>query len=72
METGLSRSVGGVREAFEANARRAERISKAKMEDDTFTKDMAELPSDDKAVKANTSVIRTQDEMLGTLMDLFG
>ena len=37
-----------------------------------FEKDMAELPSDDKAVGFNAAAIKTQDKMLGTLLDIIG
>ena len=35
-----------------------------------FVKDMAELPSDDKAVGFNAAAIKTRDQMLGTLLDM--
>ena len=71
MDTGLSAAVGGVQRAFETHSQRAQRIAKDGLEGENFVRDMAELPSDDDSVQANISVIKTQDEMLGALLDLF-
>jgi hypothetical protein len=69
--SGLSSSVQGIQKAFDANAAKAKRIAQ---EDGgpQFEKDMAELPSDAHKVAANGKVIKTQDQMVGTLLDLFG
>jgi hypothetical protein len=71
METSLSAAIGGIDHAFAVNAQRAQRIAKSSPGDNTFVRDMAELPSDANAVKANTAVIRTQDQMTGSLLDMF-
>ena len=69
--SGASSSIQGIKNAFEANAARAQRVAK---EDGgpQFEKDMAELPSDPQRVAVNTKAIKTQDEMLGTLLDMVG
>ena len=69
--SGSSSSVQGIQKAFDANAARAKRIAQ---EDGgpQFEKDMAELPGDAHAVGANGKVIKTRDQMVGTLLDLFG
>lgn len=66
-----SSSVQGIQKAFDDNAARARRIAK---EDGgpQFEKDMAELPSDAHRVGANVKAIKTKDQMVGTLLDLFG
>ncbi len=72
MESGLSAAVGGIESAFTTNAQRAQRIAAASPGDNGFVRDMAELPTDADAVKADASVIKTQNQMLGTLFDLTG
>jgi hypothetical protein len=71
MDSGLSAAVGGVQQAFAAHSERAQRIARDGIDGEHFVRDMAELPGDDDSVKANMSVIKTQDEMLGALLDLF-
>jgi len=76
MQSGLSAAIGGAQNAIERNNQRATRIAKASQLEEQnaaqdLAKDMAELRSDPAALKANTSVIKTQDEMLGALLDLF-
>ena len=69
--SGSSASVQGIQRAFADNAARAKRLAQ---EDGgpTFEKDMAELPSDESRVGANGKVIKTRDQMLGTLLDMVG
>jgi hypothetical protein len=71
----IGSSVSGIQQAFQTHTERASRIAKATAEDAeidaTFVKDMAELPSDDKAVGFNAAAIKTQDKMLGALLDIF-
>jgi hypothetical protein len=74
METGMSSAIGGIQWAMQTHAARAERISKASLtpeEGGDITKDMAEMQLDPAAVKANAATLKTQDKMLGALMDLF-
>lgn len=76
MEIGSSTSsVSAIQQAFQTHEARAGRIAKsttaeAPEADRHFVKDMAELPSDDKAVGFNAAAIKTQDKMLGTLLDI--
>jgi hypothetical protein len=70
METSMSASVGGIQRATETHYQRAQRVSKAEMAED-ITKDMAEMHTDPQRVKMNTAAIRAQDEMLGSLLDMF-
>lgn len=70
METGLSASVGGIQRAAETHFQRAQRIAKAEEAQD-MTKDLAEMHTDPQRVKMNTAAIRTQDQMVGTLLDMF-
>lgn len=77
MEIGSTSSVSAIQQAFQKHTDRAGRIAKATMSeeadaDKTFVKDMAELPSDDKAAGFNAAAIKTQDKMLGALLDIFG
>ena len=78
MEIGSSTSsVQGIQDAFKAHADRAARIQKATATEGgdptgRFEKDMAELPSDDKAVGFNAAALKTKDKMLGTLLDIIG
>jgi hypothetical protein len=69
--SGSSSAVQGIQRAFDDNAARAKRLAK---EDGgpQFEKDMAELPSDAHRVGVNTKVIKTQDQMVGTLLDMLG
>jgi hypothetical protein len=69
MEVGFSSSTQGIQNAFDQNAARAKRLSKG-VEDDQLEKDMAELPQDKADVGVNTAVIKTKDQMLGTLLDM--
>ena len=69
MEIGPSSSVQGIRNAIDTHSARAERLSKA-ADSEGIEKDMAELPSDPKSLGMQTKVIKAQDDMLGTLLDL--
>jgi hypothetical protein len=72
MEIGSSTtSVQGIRNAFSANAARAQRIAQPDG-GPQFEKDMAELPSDKDAVGVNVKALKNQDQMLGTLLDMVG
>jgi hypothetical protein len=71
----IGSSVSAIQQAFQTHTQRAGRIAKSTMSeepdaDKTFVKDMAELPSDDKAVGFNAQVIKTQDKMVGALLDI--
>jgi hypothetical protein len=75
MNVGPTTSVQGIQDAFQTHSARASRIAKATASETgdatgTFEKDMAELPSDDKAVGFNAAAIKTRDQMLGTLLDM--
>ena len=76
MEIGSSTSsVQAIQDAFRNHADRAARIQKATTTEGgdptgRFEKDMAELPSDDKAVGFNAAALKTQDKMLGALLDI--
>lgn len=78
MEIGSSTSsVHAIQDAFKTHAERAGRIAKSTVTEGgdptgQFEKDMAELPSDDKAVGFNAAAIKTKDKMLGTLLDILG
>lgn len=77
MEIGSTSSVQAIQDAFKTHADRASRIQKATTAEGgdptgQFEKDMAELPSDDKAVGFNAAAIKTKDRMLGTLLDIIG
>ena len=72
MENGLSAAVGGIQRAFDTNADRAKRIAASGVNGGSFTSDMAQLPSDGTAVSANAAVIKTQDQMLGSVLDMVG
>jgi hypothetical protein len=67
--SGLSSSVQGIQKAFEANAARGKRIQNPET-NPQLEKDMAELATDPANVKMQTQVIKTQDKMLGELLDL--
>lgn len=69
--TSSSASIQGIQNAFDRNAARAKRIAQPDG-GPQFEKDMAELPSDADDVKANTAVLKTKDQMLGTLLDMVG
>jgi len=71
MEIGATSSIQGIQNAFATNAARAQRIAQPDG-GPQFEKDMAELPSDADNVKANSAVIKTRDQMLGTLLDMVG
>ena len=72
MEIGNSAaSVQGMQQAFARNAARAKRLADPEG-DPQIDKDMAELPGDKQDVRANSKVIQTQDQMLGTLLDIVG
>ena len=71
MDSGLSAAIGGVVNAFDVHSQRAQRIAARAPDGERFVQDMAELPSDDQNVKANVAVIRTQDKMMGALLDIF-
>ena len=42
------------------------------LDDEQVEKDLAELPTDPPNLGINTAVIKTKDQMLGTLLDMFG
>jgi hypothetical protein len=69
MEIGATSSIQGLQNAFAANAARGQRIAKAES-DPQFEKDMAELSTDPENVSTQTKVIKTKDQMLGTLLDM--
>lgn len=70
MEVGPTSSVGAIQQAFKTHAERAARITHPES-DPHFEKDMAELPSDGKNVGFQAAAIKTQDRMLGALLDIF-
>ncbi len=70
MDIGLNSSVTGISQAFKDHAARADRISRAAEHED-LAKDMVGQIEDSAIVKANVAVIKTHDEMLGSLLDLF-
>jgi hypothetical protein len=78
MEIGSSTSSAqAIQDAFKAHAERAGRIAKSTAAEGgdpsgRFEKDMAELPSDDKAVGFNAAALKTKDKMLGALLDIIG
>lgn len=65
----MSSSIQGIQKAFEANAARGQRIKNAES-NPQLEKDMAELSTDPQNVKLQNKVIKTQDKMLGELLDL--
>ncbi|GEM_PF-2533091 len=69
--SGSSASVQGIQKAFADNSARAKRLAQQDG-GPSFEKDMAELPSDQSRVGANGKVLKTQDQMLGTLLDMVG
>jgi hypothetical protein len=69
MEVGFSSSVQGIQNAVDQNAARAKRLSKG-LEDDQVEKDMAEMSQDPQNLGMNTKVVKTKDQMLGTLLDM--
>ncbi|MDB5049025.1 MAG: hypothetical protein JWO30_2096 [Fibrobacteres bacterium] len=69
--TSSTSSVQGIRNAFEANAARAQRLAQQDG-GPQFEKDMAELPSDADNVGVNVKALKTKDQMLGTLLDMVG
>lgn len=69
--SGSSSAVQGIQRAFDANAARAKRLAQADG-GPSFVKDMAELPSDAHKAGVNGKVIKTQDQMVGTLLDMLG
>lgn len=71
MEVGFSSPVQGLQDAFDRNGARAKRLSKG-VDDPQVEKDMAELSQDKADVGMNTKVIKTKDQMLGTLLDMVG
>lgn len=76
MEIGASgSSVTAIQQAFKTHSERASRLAEATASgaperNDTFVKDMAELPSDAHNVGINAKTIKTRDEMVGTLLDI--
>ena len=64
-------SIQGIRKAFEDNAARAARVAQENG-GPQFEKDMAELPCDEHKVTSNLKALKSQDEMLGTLLDRVG
>ena len=64
-------SIQAIRKAFEDNAARAARVAQENG-GPQFEKDMAELPSDEHKVTSNLKALKSQDEMLGTLLDMVG
>lgn len=76
MEIGMSSAISGMQRAMQASSERASRISKASLDDSEgggdITKDMAEMAQDPALMKANAATVKTQDEMLGALLDIFG
>jgi len=74
MEIGMTAAVGGMQKALGENAARAQRIAKASLSTEEgvgdFTRDLAELPQDAAAFKANAATVKTQDQMLGALLDI--
>lgn len=72
MEIGNSASsVQGMQQAFARNAARAKRLANPEG-DPQLDKDMAELPGDKQDVGVQSKVIKTKDQMLGTLLDIVG
>lgn len=71
MEIGsASGPIQGMQRAFDRNAERAKRLSDPEG-DPKLDQDMAELPSDAQDVGVQTKVIKTKDQMLGDLLDIF-
>jgi hypothetical protein len=70
MEVGFSSSVQGIQNAIDTNSARAKRLEQG-MDDEQVEKDLAELPTDPPNLGINTAVIKTKDQMLGTLLDMF-
>lgn len=72
---GLSASIGGMQGAMQKNAERAERIAKATLDENQgaqdITRDMAEMHLDPAMIKANVAAVKSQDAMLGALLDIF-
>lgn len=68
---GASSSIQGIHRAFEANAGRAQRLAQPDG-GPQLDKDMAELSTDPQNVGMQTKAIKAYDEMLGTLLDMFG
>ena len=71
MEIGMSSAIQGVQRAVDTNAARGARIAKGIEGDDQIEKDLAELPTDAPNLSAQIQVIKTQDKMLGDLLDIF-
>jgi hypothetical protein len=67
--TNSTSSVQGMMNAFAKNAARGKRLADPE-NDPQFEKDMAELPTDKQEVGVNSKVIKTKDQMLGTLLDM--
>ncbi len=67
MEINLS----GIQNLMDVNATRGERIASKGTDDPQFEKDMVDLSTDPSNMKAQTAVIKTQDKMLGALLDIF-
>lgn len=65
-----SSPVQGIQRAFARNAERAARLSDPE-NNPQLERDLAELPSDERDVGIQTKTIKTRDEMVGTLLDLF-
>ena len=68
--SGASSPVQGIQRAFARNAERAHRLSDPE-NNPQLERDLAELPSDKHDVGVQTKTIKTRDEMVGTLLDLF-
>jgi hypothetical protein len=71
MEISGSSSVSGIQNVIAQHSARAERLAKA-AEMDQVEKDLAELPQDPPKLGMQSKVIKTKDDMLGTLLDMFG
>jgi hypothetical protein len=73
--SGLSASIGGMQKAMQQNAERADRISKATLDESQgggdITQDMAEMHLDPAMMKANAAAVKSHDAMLGALLDIF-
>jgi hypothetical protein len=76
MEMAMSSAVNGMQRAMQSNGARATRISKATLDETEgggdITKDMAEMSQDPAMMKANAATIKSQDAMLGALLDIVG
>lgn len=76
MEVAMSSAIHGMQRAMEASSARATRISKATLDDSEgggdITKDMAEMSQDPAMMKANAATVKSQDAMLGALLDIVG